>query len=198
MHGCPRSEECCSLSLCSCSNAAFLRSLRVFRRRSACHIQLYYPRLFGRWSLAGEVRCCWDVTASRSPWRTCILQRWAAQSTAMGSAADLCTSSVGRDQPGKVGVECLNASTLDDVIGSVTGLFTINGLLHKLTPNYERCIPRAPRDRITSYITLPHGFIQCISILLLAFGSSSAGGRAEQIRVWVTYTVIHGVSVFQS
>lgn len=34
----------------------------------------YYPRLFSRWSLAGEVSC-WDVSASRIPWRTCILQR---------------------------------------------------------------------------------------------------------------------------
>lgn len=72
MHDCPRSEE--SGSLYSCSNTVFLRSLRAFRLRSACHIQFYYPRLFSRWSLAGKVHC-WDVSASRIPWRTCILQR---------------------------------------------------------------------------------------------------------------------------
>lgn len=71
MHDCPRSEE--SDSLYSCINTVFLRSLGAFRLRSACHIQFYYPRLLGRWSTAGEVHC-WDVSASRIPWRTCILQ----------------------------------------------------------------------------------------------------------------------------
>lgn len=33
----------------------------------------YYPRLFSICPLAGEVHC-WDVSASRNPWRTCILQ----------------------------------------------------------------------------------------------------------------------------
>lgn len=73
MHDCPRSEE--SGSLYSCSNTVFLRSLRAFRLRSACHIQFYYPRLLSKLFLAGEVQC-WDVSASfRIPWQTCILQR---------------------------------------------------------------------------------------------------------------------------
>lgn len=71
MHDCPRSEE--SDSLDSCTNTVFLRSLGAFRLRSACRIQFYYPRLLGRWSPVGEVHC-WDVSAPRIPWRTCILQ----------------------------------------------------------------------------------------------------------------------------
>lgn len=96
-------------SLRSCGNTVFLRSLRAFRLRSACHIQFYYPRLLRRWSLAAEVHC-WDVSASRSPWRTCILQRGVGCSQLRWALLQACapafSPSEGRDQPAKVHCCC--------------------------------------------------------------------------------------------
>lgn len=109
----------------------FLRSLGAFRLRSACHIQFYYPRLLGRWSPVGEVHC-WDVSAPRIPWRTCILQTGVGCSLSCYELRRLMCAAARCPVRGGIRQERYTASrpssshpsTLNSGMWSETGLFT--------------------------------------------------------------------------
>lgn len=95
------------------------------------HPNFYYPRLLGRWSPVGEVHC-WDVSAPRIPWRTCILQTGVGCSLScyelrrLMCAAALCPVRGGIRQERYTASRpsLSHPSTLNCGMWSETGLFT--------------------------------------------------------------------------
>lgn len=162
MHDCPRSEE--SGSLCSYSNTVFLRSLRAFRLRSACHIQFLLSSTLqymfsGRWStLLGRERFAESLANMHTADRGGLLKnsqlRWAPlQKKACAPAFSPARGGISQTRYTGATMKPLPLYTVVtrvatyvhfgcDVIWFMTGLST--KLLGAVIPNSNYCLIQGP------------------------------------------------------